>query len=160
MNRYLIAGTPLFLAACATYTGQVAPNIIETQNRHLTRQERGEIPGETDEEKRREALLFQDRPEYAALVYRNDEGATLPRLRVSVAPKYPIVAIKALVKVAFIISETGDVEEARIFEASDDRFSSAALEAVRKWKFYGGTFDGKAAKFLFLVPIVFDGRTK
>lgn len=152
----------LFLTA-GCYTSQVAPDTVEKANRHLDEVERSGTPQTSKEEDDRLARLFADRPEYATLTGREDAATrVIPRLRTSVPPTYPLGAYvtnaKALVKVAFVISEDGHVEEARIYEASDDRFSAPALEAVRAWTFHPGQVEGRPAKFLFVVPVQFDGR--
>lgn len=148
---------------CA-YTSQVAPDAVEKANAHLAKVEKEKTPQMSEEEKARLAHLFSDRPEYVALALGDDEGSVVPRLRTSVPPKYPIglwvTDTKALIKVAFIISESGAVEDARIYEASDSRFSVHALDAVRAWTFYPGSRKGVAEKFLFVVPLQFDGRQK
>jgi TonB family protein len=152
----------LLLAGC--YTSQVAPDTVERANEHFARVESSGVPTTSEEEKQRLAHLFADRPEYVALVTRDEKGAALPRLRSSVPPRYPFGAYvsdtKALVKVAFVLSERGTVEEARVLEASDARFSTAAIDAVRAWTFSPGTQGGAPAKFLIVVPIQFDGRQK
>ena len=159
MRIIVVIVLSFLMAGC--YSSKVAPDTTERMNRHLAMLEKGVGPDASDEDKSRLAQLFFDRPEYAALATRNEAGGTLPRMRTSVPPKYPLGALlsnaKALVKVAFIVSETGAVEEARIFEASDSRFSTAAIEAVKAWTFYPGALGGSTTKFLFVVPLQFDG---
>ena len=153
----------LFAAGCA-YTSNVAPDTVEKANAGIARNEQESAPKFSDEEKARLSHLFANRPDYAALESRDDKSARLPRLKSSVPPKYPLglwaTDTKALIKVAFIVSENGSVEDARVYEASDARFSEHAIEAVRAWTFYPGVREGMPAKFLFIVPVQFDGRKK
>ena len=165
MGKTLIQYVYIALAATllsGCYTSQVAVDTVEKANEHIAQQEKKSDVGVTDEMKAKLTHLFSDMPEYAKLAIRDDSAASLPRLRSSVPPKYPLIGYlantKATVKVAFIISEGGKVEDARVYEASDDRFSESALKAVRKWKFYPGSFNGIAAKFMVVVPVQFDGR--
>jgi TonB family protein len=153
------------LSGCA-YTSQVAPDTVEKANAHLDRVEKDRKPQWSEDEKKRLAGLFSDNPEYVALALHDDveDSVTIPRLRTSVPPKYPfglwVTDTKALVKVAFIISAAGLVEDARIYEASDARFSDAAIDSVRAWTFHPGTRNNVAAKFLFVVPVQFVGKKK
>lgn len=162
MRIAILLTVPLFLVGC--YTSQVAPDTVERANKGLSRVEKSGVSNASDEDKRRLSQLFADRSDYVVLVSRDEEGAALPRLRTSVPPRYPIGAYvtdtKALVKVAFVVSEHGAVEEARVYEASDSRFSAAAQDAVKAWTFYPGTHAGVPSKFLIVVPIQFDGRQK
>jgi TonB family protein len=157
--------TGSLFSGCA-YTSQVAPDTVEKANAHLDRLEKDKKPQLSEDEKKRLAELFSDNPEYFALALRDDsEGSiTIPRLRTSVPPKYPfglwVTDTKALVKVAFIISPSGSVEDARIYEASDARFSDAALESVMAWTFHPGTRNNVPAKFLFVAPVQFVGKKK
>ena len=160
MRFLLLVLTTVILSGC--YTSQVAPDVVDKANEHLDHLD-SEPPTEFSvEERTRLSHLFSDSAEYAELVSRQYLAASLPRLRTATPPKYPLVGYiantKATIKVAFVISETGNVEDARIYEASDDRFSASAREAVLKWTFYPGTINGTPAKFLFIVPVQFDGR--
>jgi TonB family protein len=152
------------LAAGCAYTSQVAPDTVEKANAEIARSEQEKTPQMSDEEKQRLAHLFTDNPAYVALALGDDKDAKLPRQRSSVPPKYPfglwVTDAKAIIKVAFVISESGAVEDARVYEASDSRFSEHAVAAVRAWTFYPGSKEGAPAKFLFVVPIQFDGRKK
>jgi TonB family protein len=117
-----------------------------------------------EDERARLAELFSDRPQYVALALRNDSNDKLPRLRTSLPPKYPFGLMftdtKALVRVALVISESGAVEAARIYESTDPRFSDEALDVARDWTFYSGTREGAASKFVMIMPVEFGGRQK
>jgi TonB family protein len=160
MRIALISLGLLFVSGC--YTSQVAPNTHERINEQITRVEDGKSPGTSDQEIARLALLFSDRPDYVALTLNSEEILVRPRLRTSITPKYPLSAYlrnaKAQVNVAIIISENGAVEEARVLESADTLFSNAAIEAVKQWTFEPGSRGGIPAKFLYVVPIRFDGR--
>jgi TonB family protein len=152
----------LSLAVAGCYSSKVAPDYAERANAQLAQAEKGAVPGPSEEVLSRLTQLFADRPDYVAIAHRRDEGVTAPRLRTSIPPKYPLGAYlsnaKATVTVAVILSETGAVEDARIYEASDARFSDAALEAVKAWTFYPGSKGGVPMKFLIVVPLEFAGR--
>lgn len=116
------------------------------------------------DEQTRLVQLFSDKAEYVTLVLQSDSELTLPKLRTWLYPRYPFglgfTDTKALVEVAVVISKSGQVEEARVFETSDERFSYEALDAIRDWTFQPSVRRGVPAKVVMIVPIHFDGRQK
>lgn len=150
---------PSLLTGCVS--SSVSPDYVGEANTSIKWAEASESPTTTAGDREKLAFLFADRPDYVALVTRDPNDTQLPQLRVMVPPKYPLSSIlgkgKALVKVAFVISEDGSVEEVRIFESSDDRYSEPALDAVRAWKFYPGTRAGTPSKFIWIAPVRFAG---
>jgi TonB family protein len=156
MRFILIGLLPLLGSGCST--SQVAPDTTAHAKAPLAREEPG-APHGWDKKKTQLAQLFSDRPDYASLANRSAEGAVMPRVRTSLPPPY-VDNTKGFVQIALVVSETGTVEDARIYEASDPRFASAALEAAKAWTFYPGTLFGASAKFLIVIPILFDGRQK
>jgi TonB family protein len=149
--------TSLFVGCVSS---KVAPDVVQRSNESITRAESVAVPTTSEDERERLAILFADRPDIAALLTRDCDATRFPRMRISVPPRYPLRSYlaksRALVKVAFVITEDGSVDEARIFEASDSRFIEPTLAAVRAWKFYPGTCEGKPAKFLWMVPVRFE----
>jgi TonB family protein len=67
-----------------------------------------------------------------------------------------------MVVVRFVVSETGEVEEAAVESSTNTAFNQSALDGVRKWKFKPGIKDGRPVKVAMRVPIVFqlDGNPK
>jgi TonB family protein len=149
------------LSGCVT--SSVAPDTAETANQHLAALEKKprDDRGATDDLRRRLDDLFNDRPDFLAALARDDAQAQLPRVRSMVPPDYPVIpalaGVRAIVKVAFAVDESGRVQEPRIFESPDARFDRAALDAVRQWSFLPGRVTGKPAIFVMVVPIQFDG---
>jgi len=76
------------------------------------------------------------------------------------APVYPYEAkqagLEGWVKVIFIVDETGAVRNARIDSSSHREFESAALDAVRLWRFQPGVKDGKNVRTRMLLPFKFN----
>lgn len=152
------------LSGCVT--SSVAPDTAETANQHLAALEKKPRNDRdaTNDLRRRLDDLFSDRPDFLAALARDDAQAQMPRVRSMVPPDYPVIpalaGVRALVKVAFAVDESGRVREPRIFESPDARFDRAALDAVTKWSFLPGRVAGKLAVFVMVVPIQFDGLKK
>lgn len=72
---------------------------------------------------------------------------------------YPQVAkdagIEGQVIVQFIVSESGEVQDAVVLRSPDDVLSEAALQAVRQSRFEPGRIGDQAVKVRFAVPITF-----
>ncbi len=88
-----------------------------------------------------------------------DPGVTPPRAAASNAmPVYPEKArhqgLEAEVIVKIKISARGDVIAAEVIRG-DEPFASAALAAVKTWRYAPATIDGKASAFVRLVKIPF-----
>lgn len=88
--------------------------------------------GELDQQPR---LLFQKPPSYPAELYRAGREGT--------------------VHVVFLVDTDGRVQNAVVQRSSDPAFESAALDAVREWRFEPGTRKGKRVQFKMLQPISF-----
>lgn len=77
-----------------------------------------------------------------------------------VAPVYPYEAkqagLQGWVKVIFIVDEQGTVRSARVDSSSHREFESAALDAVRLWRFQPGMKDAKAVRTRMLLPFKFN----
>jgi protein TonB len=76
-----------------------------------------------------------------------------------VAPSYPAELRKAKVegsvKLIFVLTEDGRVEDPRVENSSRPEFEKPALEAIRKWRFSPGMKDGKAVRTYIRVPMRF-----
>jgi TonB family protein len=164
--RIYIVSVALSLTLIGCVTSSVAPNTAESANQHLVALERKprEERDVTDDLRRRLDQLFSDKPVYLSALARDDSTARLPRVRSMVPPDYPVLpalaGVRAMVKVAFAVDEEGRVQEPRIFESPDARFDRAALDAVKKWRFFPGAVADKPALFIMVVPIQFDGLKK
>ncbi len=77
----------------------------------------------------------------------NSDGDIIPLVRI--APQYPRKAAmnkkEGWVKIAFTITSTGTVKDAKVIDSKPRRlFDRAALKAILKWKFKPRIVDGKA----------------
>ena len=76
-----------------------------------------------------------------------------------VAPAYPAELRKAKVegsvKLVFVLTEDGRVEDPRVENSSRPEFEKPALDAIRKWRFSPGMKDGKAVRTYVRVPMRF-----
>ena len=76
-----------------------------------------------------------------------------------VAPAYPAELRKAKVegsvKLIFVLTEDGRVEDPRVENSSRPEFEKPALDAIRKWRFSPGMKDGKAVRTYIRVPMRF-----
>jgi len=76
-----------------------------------------------------------------------------------IAPTYPYEAKQAglvgWVRVLFIVDETGSVRNARVDASSHREFETAALDAIRLWRFTPGVKDGKNVRTKMLLPFKF-----
>lgn len=92
-------------------------------------------------------------------VYEDDPGAIPPSPRADNAlPIYPETArhrgIEAEVILKVEISAAGEVLSAKVIRG-DEPFATAALTAVRAWRYAPATLDGKPVRFIRLVKIPF-----
>jgi len=82
-----------------------------------------------------------------------------PQVIKRVEPEYPEVARRAGVEgnvyVLIIVDENGDVIDAQVVKSSNPIFDSAAVAAVRKWKFKPGYQRDKPVKVRVMQPIFF-----
>lgn len=79
-----------------------------------------------------------------------------------VEPKYPAALRKAkiegVVTLAFILTEDGRVEDARVENSSRSEFEQPALEAIRKWRFRPGMKEGQPVRTFARQPLRFSVR--
>ena len=59
------------------------------------------------------------------------------------------------VYIVFIVDQDGRVQDAKIQNSSNPVFDSAALSAVKRWKFEPGKRNGQSVRFRMRVPITF-----
>jgi len=85
-----------------------------------------------------------------------------PRALVQPAPEYPAALRKqkldGTVYVLFMVDRTGRVENPIVQKSTDPGFESAALQAVKRWKFEPGKRNGEPVVFRMRVPITFKSR--
>ena len=76
-----------------------------------------------------------------------------------VAPVYPAdlrkAKIEGSVTLAFVLNETGRVEDARVENSSRPEFERPALEAIRKWRFRPGMKGGQPVRTFVRIPMRF-----
>ncbi len=81
----------------------------------------------------------------------------LPALRRELERLYPPAlrdaAISALVQVAFVITERGEVGRAWVTSSKDPRFNEATLQAIRVLRFRPGRVNGRAVRTRVELPI-------
>lgn len=84
---------------------------------------------------------------------------TPPKIVKQEHPVYPIAmrryGIEASVLVDFVVTTTGEVANATIARSENPGFDTAALKAVRQWKFEPGQTDGRPVATHMQVPVVF-----
>jgi protein TonB len=82
-----------------------------------------------------------------------------PEILNRVNPSYPPIAqqkkIEGTVIIGILVSERGDVAEAKVLRGGGYGLNEAALSAVRKWKFRPAVKEGKRVKVWMTYPIVF-----
>lgn len=155
----------LSILAAGCHTSLIDPDYASQANARIAGQEgvTTETPAGT-ELKNRLLRLWVDRPECIQILTRDHAPETLPRLISSIPPSYPTVPflanVKARVVVTFVVSDSGKVEEARVYESSDSRFDESALDAVRQWRFLPAIMSGRPTKEIITIPMEFGGRRK
>jgi protein TonB len=82
-----------------------------------------------------------------------------PELLTRVDPVYPEAARRAglqgVVFLEAIIAASGDIEEVAIVRSAGPLFDSAAVAAVRRWKYRPATLNGRAVRVLLNVTVSF-----
>jgi protein TonB len=82
-----------------------------------------------------------------------------PEAVAQTAPVYPRelsrAKVEGAVTVAFVIDETGRVEDPRVDASTRPEFEKPALEAIRKWRFKPGQKDGQAVRTFVRQPFRF-----
>jgi TonB family protein len=82
-----------------------------------------------------------------------------PKVTRQTGPVYPFAMLRfgltGEVKVDFVVDERGQVQNATIVSSNNPEFDTAALEAVRDWKFEPGTRDGHPVTTHMQVPVIF-----
>ena len=82
-----------------------------------------------------------------------------PQAIAQIAPQFPHelrrAGIEGRVVVSFVINQEGRVRSIEVIESSDAAFSSAAVAAVKRWKFTPGTSGGRPVSFRMSIPVVF-----
>lgn len=82
-----------------------------------------------------------------------------PALLTRVEPVYPEAARRAglqgVVLLEAIIAASGDIEEVAVVRSGGPLFDSAAVAAVRRWKYRPATLNGRAVRVLLNVTVSF-----
>lgn len=82
-----------------------------------------------------------------------------PVIKKQVAVKYPREMLQTkmdgVVEVGFIIDVKGNVSDAWVLKSPDPLFSTAAITAVKQWKFTPGMKDGKPVATNMSVALTF-----
>jgi protein TonB len=82
-----------------------------------------------------------------------------PGLVTRVEPVYPEAARRAgqqgIVLLEAIIAASGDIEEVTVVKSGGPLFDSAAVAAVRRWKYRPATLNGRAVRVLLNVTVSF-----
>ena len=131
----LVCATTFITSGCV-YSTIENTDFPQTSNAKLEKQDR-QGTSEPSRYHDQSIRLWQDRPEYVALV----DQTPVKRLRIvsAVAPDYPPGLrwghVNGRVVVNFIVAADGRVEDARVIESSDMRFNDSAVAAVRKFTF-------------------------
>jgi TonB family protein len=71
------------------------------------------------------------------------------------SPALRAACVEGNVVVSFTITAKGDVVNATVVSSTDEHLNTAALEAVRKWKFAPAMKDGVAVKVRAIQPVAF-----
>ena len=86
-------------------------------------------------------------------------GVESPKVISRVQPVYPEAArlarIQGVVIVEAVIDERGDVARVRVLKGLPMGLDTAAVDAVRRWKFAPATFDGRPVAVYFLLTVNF-----
>lgn len=84
----------------------------------------------------------------------------IPRATTTVSPVYPArqrtSGITGTVLLEFVVEKDGRVTTARAIRSNHSDFSSAALTAIRKWKFEPGRKDGAIVRSRVRMPMHFN----
>ena len=82
-----------------------------------------------------------------------------PVLTLRVEPIYPESArrarIEGLVALDAVISADGEIEDVRIVKSAGPLLDSAAVDAVRRWKYRAATLNGRPVRVLLTVTVSF-----
>lgn len=157
---------PLLLAVlvtgCAARPKSTNPReFVERANRTALAETINRGPANEQERRLGERIdvLFASSPGYRS--QKNDIGKSicLPKLLKMRRPLYPVWArihqISARVILASRIDGAGRIREVKVVSSTDERFNNAAIEAVSKWKYSGGTMEGKPQEFVLVAPVSF-----
>ena len=144
MSSQLVKPTALILLSAATLLLElngcvttINTDAVERTNRTLETLDQTPGPPPPGRYHDQTLRLWQDQPQYAALV----DARPVKRMRLisAVSPAYPpllrLSHVNARVTVSFIVGPDGHVADARVIESSDARFNDSALAAIRAFTF-------------------------
>ena len=82
-----------------------------------------------------------------------------PQAITQIAPQYPHelrrASVDGSVVVSCVVNQEGRVRSVEVEESTHNAFSTAALKAVRRWKFAPRTSGGRPVSFRMSIPVVF-----
>src|ERR1044072_3810508 len=97
--------------------------------------------------------------EATADIQRVGGGVEPPQVISRVQPVYPEVArltrVQGVVIVEAVIDEHGDVKQVRVLKGLPMGLDTAAVDAIRRWKFKPATFDGRPVSVYFTLTVNF-----
>ena len=74
-------------------------------------------------------------------------------------PEYPAQLLQnkvsGVVRVEATIDKAGNIRDPRVISTPDSRLNEAALDAIRKWRFRPGTFNGEPIDVIFTMDVRF-----
>lgn len=94
------------------------------------------------------------------MIYNPSEVDRIPRPVYQASPVYPIElkrqGVDGVVVLIFVCSNKGRVRDIRVRSSPNIKFETAAVRALRQWKFRPGKLDGESVDVRMLVPFQFD----
>ena len=83
-----------------------------------------------------------------------------PKVLITQKPDYPIELraknITGSVVLAFVVDRRGNVRQVRAIQSTDERFTDAAINALRRWRFAPGRVDADPVNVAMQIPMVFN----
>ncbi|HKQ61969.1 MAG TPA: energy transducer TonB [Candidatus Polarisedimenticolaceae bacterium] len=99
-------------------------------------------------------------PGLAEVAFSIGELDQRPRPIFQSPPRYPLELrrqkVTGTVQVVFLVDRDGRVLEPKVEKSTNAAFDTAALDAVRQWRFEAGTRGGQKVPFKMRVPITFN----
>ncbi|MFO8055837.1 MAG: TonB family protein [bacterium] len=98
-------------------------------------------------------------PEDVKETYRAPQVSKPPRYLVRKKPAYPRQAldkgVEGVVKIEVVVDERGRPGRTKVIKSLGSELDSAAVEAVKKWRFVPARMDGERVACKVIVPVVF-----
>lgn len=164
-SYFLIVATGMVLAGCVSQNAQRVQEreYIKAANAQFARADNGgndKLVGISKEMVEHAKAIFPDDDAVIEAAKKAGKKITFPRLISAPQPTYPMMAqiahAEGYIWVAFIVNESGNVEQANALQDPDSAIAEAAVNAVMKWKFAPGRIDGSPARIILTVPVSFE----